>query len=104
MSAGPLTEVVTDRAAAYPRVLEKLVPAAWHRSERYANNRVEADHRLLKARLRLMQGLKQEHSTRIVIAGHGFVQNLRRGHHELGVQEPASLRVAVAFDELALAT
>jgi transposase, IS6 family len=39
-----------------------------------------------------------------VIAGHGFVQNLRRGHYELGVEEPSSLRVAVAFDELALAT
>jgi transposase, IS6 family len=31
------------------------------------------------------------------------VQNLRRGHYELAVEEPASLRVAVAFDELALA-
>jgi transposase, IS6 family len=39
-----------------------------------------------------------------VIAGHGFVQNLRRGHYELGVEEPSSLRGAVAFDELALAT
>jgi transposase-like protein len=35
-------EVVTDRAATYPMVLEDLLPAAWHRTERYANNRVEA--------------------------------------------------------------
>jgi transposase-like protein len=34
-------EVVTDRAATYPMVLEELLPAAWHRTERYANNRVE---------------------------------------------------------------
>jgi transposase, IS6 family len=34
-------EVVTDRAATYPVVLEELLPAAWHRTERYANNRVE---------------------------------------------------------------
>jgi IS6 family transposase len=36
-------EVVTDRAATDPVVLDELVPAAWHRTERYANNRVEAD-------------------------------------------------------------
>ncbi len=96
------TEVVTDRAAAYPTVLDELLPAVWHCTERYANNRVEADHGRLKARLRPMRGLKQDRSTRIV-AGHGLVQNLRRGHYELGVEEPASLRVAVAFDELALA-
>jgi hypothetical protein len=38
-----------------------------------------------------------------VIAGHGFVQSLRGGRYELGVEEPASLRVGVAFDELTLA-
>ncbi len=37
-------EVVTDQAAIYPMVLEELLPAAWHRTEQYANNRVEADH------------------------------------------------------------
>jgi IS6 family transposase len=30
-------EVVTDKAAAYPLVLEELLPAAWHRTEHYAN-------------------------------------------------------------------
>jgi len=37
------SEVVTDRAPTYPLVLEELLPAAWHRTDRYANNRVEAD-------------------------------------------------------------
>ncbi len=45
-------EVVTDRAATYPIVLEKLQPAPWHRTDQYANNRVECDHGRLKARLR----------------------------------------------------
>jgi transposase-like protein len=49
-------EVVTDKAAAYPAVLEELLPAAWHRTEQYANNRVECDHGRLKARLRPMRG------------------------------------------------
>jgi transposase-like protein len=83
-------------------VLEELLPAPWHRTDRYANNRVEADHGRLKARLRPMRGLKQDRSARIAIAGHALVQNLRRGHYELAVEEPASLRVAVVIDELAL--
>jgi transposase-like protein len=96
-------EVVTDRAPAYLAVLDDLLEAVCHRTERYANNRVEADHGRLKARLGPMRGLKQERSTSIVIAGHAFVQNLRRGHYELAVDEPLTRRVAVAFSELALA-
>ena len=95
-------EVVTDKAAAYPVVLEELLPAAWHRTDRYANNHIECDHGRLKARLRAMRGLKQDRSAGVVIAGHGFVQNLRRGRYELAVEEPVARRVAVAFDELAL--
>ena len=96
-------EVTTDQAPVYPAVLEERLPAAWHRTDRYANNRVECDHGRLKARLRPMRGLKQDRSARIVIAGHAFVQNVRRGHYELAVEEPANRRVAVAFDELASA-
>ena len=42
-------EVITDRAPAYPRVLDELVPTALHDTEQYANNRVETDHGRLKA-------------------------------------------------------
>jgi len=96
-------EVVTDRAATYPIVLKELLPAPWHRTEQDANNRVEADHGRLKSRLRPMRGLKQDRSARVIIGGHGFVQNVRRGHYELAAEEPASRRLAVAFDELARA-
>jgi transposase-like protein len=67
-------EVITDQAATYPVVLEELLPAAWHRADRYANNGIECDHGRLKARLGPMRGLKQDRSARVVIAGHGFVQ------------------------------
>jgi transposase-like protein len=96
------TEVVTDKAAAYPAMLEELLPGAWHRADRYANNPIEADHGRLKARLGPMRGLDQDRSARVVIAGHSLVQNLRRGRYELAVEEPVTWRVAVAFDELAL--
>src|SRR5215211_6345413 len=97
------SRLVTDHAPVYPAVLEELLPAVWHRTDRYANNDIEADHGRLKARLRPMRGLKQDRSARIVIAGHGFVQNLRRGHYELAVEEPVARRLAVALDELSLA-
>jgi hypothetical protein len=40
------TQVITDKAATYPIVLEELLPAAWHRTEPYADNHIEADHGL----------------------------------------------------------
>jgi hypothetical protein len=85
-------EVVTDRAATYPLVLEELLPAPWHRTEQYANNRVEGDHGRLKSRLRPMPGLKQDRNASVVIAGHALVQNIRRGALRAGcggADEPA---------------
>ncbi len=54
---------------AYPRVLDELILSALHVTERYANNRVEADHGRLKARLRPMRGLKRDRSARILLPG-----------------------------------
>jgi transposase-like protein len=96
-------EVVTDRAATDPIVLDELLPVPWHRTDQYANNRVEADHGRLKARLRPMRGLKQDRNAVVLIAGHAFVQNVRRGHYELATEEPTNRRLAVAFDEFAMA-
>jgi transposase, IS6 family len=84
-------------------VLDVLLPAAWHRTDQYANNGIECDHGRLKARLRPMRGLKQDRSATVIIAGHALVQNVRRGHYELAVDEPTTRRLAVAFDELAVA-
>ena len=95
-------EVATDQARLYLAVLEELLPAAWHRTDRYANNRVECDHGRLKARVRPMRGLKQDRSARVIIMGHAFIQNVRRGHYELAVEEPANRRLAVAFHVLGL--
>jgi transposase-like protein len=97
------SEVTTDRAAAYPHVLDELLPAACHITEQYANNPIEADHGRLKARLRPMRGLTRLRSARVISAGHAFVQNLRRGHYELGVDADRQRRLLVAFAELAVA-
>ncbi len=104
LTHGPApVEVTTDRAAAYLRVLDDLLPDALHLTERYANNPIEADHGRLKARLRAMRGLKRLRSAGVIAGGHAFVQNLRRGHYELAIDVPAPLRLADAFAELALA-
>jgi transposase, IS6 family len=91
-------EVITDRAPTYPAVVDEL----WHDVERYANNRVEADHAQLKRRLRPMRGIKTMAGLRILAAGHAFVQNLRRGRYEIAADQPRNLRLAIAFGRLAM--
>lgn len=93
-------EVVTDMAQALETVIEELMPRAFHNTEQYANNRVECDHGRLKARLRPMRGLKTDRTAQVVVAGHAFMQNIRRGHYALGVEAEPRLRVAAAFDDL----
>ena len=98
---GDPTEVVTDQAASLLNAIEDLMPAVWHNTEQYANNRVECDHGRLKARLRPMRGLKRDRAASMVIRGHAFIQNVRRGHYELGTNaREHHLRIAAAFDEL----
>jgi transposase-like protein len=97
------SEVVTDAAPVYPAVLDELIPSAWHHIEQYAtaNNPIEADHSQLKQRLRPMRGLQTDRTAQVIIAGHAFMQNLRRGHYELGSDTAPAMRVATAFTELA---
>ncbi len=99
---GQPIEVVTDRSPALARAITELLPAALHNTTQYASNRVEADHGRLKTRLRPMRGPKRDRTARVVMRGHAFIQNLRRGHYELGVDALPGLIVAAAFDELAL--
>jgi transposase-like protein len=95
-------EVVTDRAATYPDGAPGVAPSGVAPNRAVGQQPSRGRHGRLKARLRPMRGLKQDHSARVIIAGHAVVQNLRRGHYELAAEEPATRRVAIAFDELAL--
>ena len=51
----------------YGPLSEGLVPAAFHNTAQYANNRVECDHGRLKARLRPVRGFKLDHSARVIM-------------------------------------
>jgi IS6 family transposase len=98
---GEPDEVITDLAQALETVVEQLIPNAFHNTEQYANNRVECDHGRLKARLRPMRGLKRDGTASVVIKGHALIQNIRRGHYQLGTETTPHLRLIEAFDELA---
>ena len=65
--------------------------------------KIEADHGQLKRRLRPMRGLQTDRTAQVVIAGHAFIQNLRRGNYELAIDAHSALRIAAAFTELAQA-
>jgi hypothetical protein len=49
-----------------------------------------------------MRGLKRDRTARVIVAGHAFIQNLRRGSYDLGTEAPLTSRLADAFAELAL--
>ena len=42
----------------------------------------------LKARLGPMRALEQDRNAAVIIAGHAFIQSIRRGHYELAVEAP----------------
>jgi hypothetical protein len=62
---------------------------------------VEADPANSSTRLGAMRGLRTDRTAQVIIAGHAFMQNLRRGQYELGLDVPPALRIAAAFTELA---
>ena len=50
-----------------------------------------------------MRGLRTDNTAQVIIIGHAFMQNLRRGHYELAIDALPTTRVAGAFTELARA-
>ena len=48
-----------------------------------------------------MRGLKRDLIARVIMRGHALMQNLRRGHYELGIDARPHRRVEHAFSELA---
>jgi IS6 family transposase len=98
---GTPTEVTTDRAPA----LAEPSPSSYRRRSMTPPSTPTTESRPItaawKARLRPMRGLKRDGTASVVMRGHAFIQNLRRGHYELGVHARPGLVLAAAFDELA---
>ena len=88
LSHGPApVEVTTNKAGPYLRVLDELVPAAAHVTEQCANDRIEADHGQLKARLRPMptqtSPVDRPDSRRTCLRPEPPHRPLRTGHRRL---------------------
>lgn len=98
-SHGTPGEVVTDRAWTMLAVVDELMPTVFTTpsSTRTIGSRRS---RPAQSRLRPMRGRKRDGNARVIIRGHAFMQNLRRGHYELGAGARTHRRVA-AFTELA---
>jgi len=47
-----------------------------------------------------MRGLKTDRTARVVIRGHPFMQNIRRGHYQLGLDCEQRFRLEAAFNDL----
>jgi IS6 family transposase len=47
------------------------------------------------------RGLKRDQSALVIHRGHALIQNIRRGHHELGGDARSHRPVEAAFTELA---
>jgi len=92
---GRPTEIASDLAAPLLRVVDELFPDAVHipgsERPRPSQSEVETDAR---AANRSDRGGRDR--------GHAFIQNLRRGHYDLGVEaRNKHLRLDAAFEELA---
>ena len=48
-----------------------------------------------------MRALKTRHSARVIIRDHALMQNIRRGHYELGINARHHRRIKTDFTELA---
>jgi transposase-like protein len=97
--------VTTDKAAAYPPALERVLPEAEHVTGKMVQQRIERDHGHLKSRLRRMRWFKTDRTAGMSCRAHGFIRNLQDGFYEWGrvlgdPRLPQSPRLVLAWAEL----
>jgi transposase-like protein len=80
-----------------------FLPKAWHHVERHAHNPIEADHSQLEHRAQIDARATDGSDCTGDHRGHGFIQNVRRGHYQLAVDVCGHERLAATFAELARA-
>ena len=98
----PPRVLYVDGNRSYPAAIRdlqvegRLSPCCRRRTQRYANNRIESDHRQVKRRLRAMQGPRTLRTARRLIQGMEAVQLLRKGQF-LGARRKNFATVSIAF-------
>jgi transposase-like protein len=86
MSDYPPSSITTDKLASYPKAIRRLqnegLPSkdVEHRTSKYLNNIIEADHGALKRMIRPARGFQQMKTASATLKGFEVMRMVRRGH------------------------
>jgi transposase-like protein len=86
MSDYPPSSITTDRLASYPRAIRRLQSEGLlskdveHRTSKYLNNVIEADHGALKRVIRPTRGFQRMKTASATLKGFEVMRMIRRGH------------------------
>jgi transposase-like protein len=86
----PPSSITTDRLASYPKAIRRLQNEGLlskdveHRTSKYLNNIIEADHGALKRMIRPARGFQQMKTAPATLKGFEVMRMVRRGHCILG--------------------
>src|SRR4029453_2326391 len=86
MSDYPPESITTDKLASYPKAFRRLQTEGLlpkevvHRTSKYLNNIIEADHGALKRVIRPTRGFQSMKTARATIKGFEVMRMIRRGH------------------------
>jgi transposase-like protein len=87
MSTYPPSSITTDKLALYPRAIlrlqnEGLLPNdVEHRTSKYLNTILEADHGALKRVIRPTRGFQRMKTAAATLTGFEIMRMIRRGHY-----------------------
>jgi transposase, IS6 family len=87
MSDYPPSSITTDKLASYPRAILRLQSEGLlskdvkHRTTKYLNNILEADHGALKRVIRPTRGFQSMKTAAATLAGFEVMRMIRRGHY-----------------------
>ena len=86
MSDCPPSSITTDKLASYPKAIRRLQKEdllsknVEHRTSKYLNNIIEADHGALKRVIRPTRGFQTMKTAAATLAGFEIMRMIRRGH------------------------
>jgi transposase, IS6 family len=86
LKAFPPSSITTDKLTSYPKAIQRLQDEGLlskhveHRTSKYLNNIIEADHGALKRVIRPTRGFQQIKTARAALKGFEVMRMIRRGH------------------------
>ena len=87
MSDYPPSSITTDKLASYPKAIRRLQKEGLlsqdvvHRTSKYLNNILEADHGALKRVIRPTRGFQTMKTASTTLKGFEIMRMIRRGHY-----------------------